>query len=225
MSGQRVFAEMGEWKSRLHLFERPQDGAVRDPAEREHYRADRQLRDFLAQVTVAGFDFERGRAVGRRQALDRVGNATIDEARAIIAARRCGMAGKAESMQAIKQELAGRIAAERDAGCVRAMQSGSEPDDQQTRVGRPRSGNRTTVVIRIAALLFSAVVSQSRTELAVAKYGHRLLGLGKLDHALFDRDLDQIDLVLRAEFFQQTQAIGANRFRAEAQLLGNFRVG
>lgn len=53
------------------------------------------------------------------------------------------------------------------------------------------------MIIRVFALLLSAIAAKAWTQLAAVKFAHgNSLGLGELDHTLLYRDFNQIDFVL-----------------------------
>ena len=84
---QRMRGAVREGERRGFQRKRAQRRFVRDAAERQDRAALRHARQVGCEVVVAGADFDGRGLVCRRQALDRIGDAAVDEAQAIIASR------------------------------------------------------------------------------------------------------------------------------------------
>ena len=109
---------------------RHEHGSMRDGAQRKDRGPWRQRRDFLGQIRVAAANLRRLRAVRGREALHRIGDPAVHEAKSIADAERYRPGGEAESMERLVEQAARMITRERATGAVGAMFSRCQADDQ-----------------------------------------------------------------------------------------------
>src|SRR5450631_604543 len=164
---------------------------MRDAAEREDHPHAGQCFELAHKVAVAGTNLLRQRLVAGWQAFNSVRNASVEKRQAIIDRERRRSARKAELIERFIEQNARKVAGEGAAGAIRAVQSRSEPHEQNARRIRSEGSHRARPVRGMAC----ANVYQKRrkprathaacvVELAATAHrrggGHRLLGLQRL---------------------------------------------
>ena len=129
--------------------ERTQRGVMRDAAECQD-RCTRGKRGQLdRQVRIALPDLCRLGLVSGWQALDRVGDARVDQSQPVVDAARVGPRGEAELKERSVEQDARVIAGEGTPDRIGAVHSRGEADDDESRGCRTEGGNRPAMVVRM----------------------------------------------------------------------------
>jgi len=146
--------------------ERHQHRHVRHPAKCQvdtHLRQAPQLR---RQIGVAATDLRRQRLILRGHALDRIGDARLEESQGVVGRYRDRTGCEAGLVQRAVEQHPGMIAGEGPPGAVRAMHTGCKPDDKNTRSRGAERRHRPRPVIRVA--LAGALKKARKTRTACA---------------------------------------------------------
>ena len=85
-----LFGAMREAAGRRLDGQRAQHGIVRDQPQRQHHTARLEASELIAQVAVALLDLRGQRLVLRRNTLDRVGDAAVEQFKTIVGGERFG---------------------------------------------------------------------------------------------------------------------------------------
>jgi hypothetical protein len=116
----RPHAAMAEWMIGAPRRARPHHCLVRDPAERDDRAKLRHFRDGFAEEITAGGDFFRCWLVLGRHAANGVGDAAIDQGKAVIGPRLIGALCKTKVRQRLVEKIAGIISRKGPPGAIGA---------------------------------------------------------------------------------------------------------
>jgi hypothetical protein len=83
------------------------DRPVRNTAEREHHGSRRDGVQFICEKAITGVDLRTNGLVVRRQALDRVGDAAVQQRQAIVRGQRFRSRAEAELVQGLVEQDSG----------------------------------------------------------------------------------------------------------------------
>jgi hypothetical protein len=141
-------------------------------AEGQQHREARHGGQLGLEEAPAGLDLLGEGLVFGRHAANGIGDSAIDQLHAVVGAPSVGPAREAELGQRGVEQIAGVVAGEGAPGAVRALQAGSQADDQETRVQVPERRHGPVVEVGQAAPVYSAKGSQPRAGLTVGfRYG------------------------------------------------------
>src|SRR5579864_1120956 len=111
-------------------------------------------------------DLLRKRLVLGRHAAHGVRDRTVVQFETVVCARVVTAPREAMLQQCRVQEHACMVSGEGPSGLVGAMQSGREPDNQQTRIARAEGRNGIVEVVRLSLTIRGAKLHETRTEWA-----------------------------------------------------------
>ena len=170
-SGGRIYGLAARWSSPRHgeIDERrvgepgarPRQGtsgpldvievrSPRDRAERENYAHARQKRNLVVQEVRAAGDLAGCRLVVGGRAADGRDDVRVTELEPVVPRRARRLVGEPGTVHCGEEEVAGTVAGEHATGAVRAVCSGREPHDEDTRVRVAEAGDWAAPVVRVA---------------------------------------------------------------------------
>ena len=155
-----------------------------DAPDRHQRAQTRQSGDAADQELTAGRNLGRRRLVLGRHAADRIRDHAIDQLERVRRAQVVAPAGKPDLEQRAVEQLAGVVAEKGPPGAVRALQPGSEADDEEPRAVRAKGGNRAVEPIRMRGLVRFTERHQTRAErTAFGRLGRGLRSRVEQSHA------------------------------------------
>jgi len=125
------------------------DAVEGDPAQADDHAQPREQSDFFVEKRSARSQFFGKGLISRGRAADHRRDPCVFELEAVPAMGRSGLRSKPGTVQQGIEEISGAVPGKRPPGAIRAMRSGSEPDNQYACLWIAERGYRLSPVLKV----------------------------------------------------------------------------